>query len=122
MPFSVEDWLWILQLLARAQLNVRKFRDASPAEEVALSRLLEDAIRDLHAVAEYTINVQLELARYGATARPGQASCRPSRIGATQGRLLRTSPATGGVSKEGGVSGVRQEPFSAFLGHERRSL
>lgn len=61
MPFSLEDWLWILQRLERARLCVRGFREGSSAE-AGLRRLLEDAIRELHAVAEYAINVQLELA------------------------------------------------------------
>ena len=62
MPFKLRDWQNLIARLDAARRNLAEFR-GTPADHRESSRyLLDQAILGIHAVAEYAINILLELA------------------------------------------------------------
>ena len=61
MPFKLSDWIRMLLRLELARDHVNKFRALPPAERTRNRHFLDDAINAIHAVAEYAVNVHLEL-------------------------------------------------------------
>jgi cytochrome P450 len=62
MPFRLADWRRLLARLGLARMQVAQFRAATAEERETLRHLLDSAILSLHAMAEYAVNVVLELA------------------------------------------------------------
>ena len=62
MPFKPRDWKSLVARLALAREQLLQFRQAAREQNQELRHLLDSAVISIHAIAEYAVNVLLELA------------------------------------------------------------